>query len=157
MRYKNKNWDTLKNMVNRWRSKSVYPNTFSFDGRQISIQLLINATNTLLPSAKIWLTQLIKWQAHWKSLTPKCLGYKLTFTYTNGDDVLTLMKDLKPKIQVCWDIHRWPATQPNRIAHNLAAHHRAAHNPAARWCAGSLVSVTRMDNLRHNLISQTAM
>ena len=26
--------------------------------------------------------------------------------------------------------HRWPSTQPNRIAHNLAAHHRAAHNLA---------------------------
>ena len=35
--------------------------------------------------------------------------------------------------------HGWPSTQPNRIAHNLAAHHRAAHNPAARCCAGSVV------------------
>ena len=29
-----------------------------------------------------------------------------------------------------WSYHGWPSTQPNRIAHNLAAHHRAAHNPA---------------------------
>ena len=40
--------------------------------------------------------------------------------------------------------HRWPSTQPSRIAHNLATHHRAAHNPVARWCAASVVCVTRM-------------
>ena len=54
-------------------------------------------------------------------------------------------------------IHGWPSTQPNRIAHNLVAHHWAAHNPAARWCAGSVVCITRMGNPLHNLISQTAM
>ena len=37
------------------------------------------------------------------------------------------------------DLHGWPSTQSNRIAHNLAAHYRTAINPAARWWAGSVV------------------
>ena len=53
--------------------------------------------------------------------------------------------------------HRWPYTQPNQIAYNLAAHPRAAHNSAARWCAGSIVYVIRMDNPLRNLTSQTTM
>ena len=52
---------------------------------------------------------------------------------------------------------RWPSTQLDRITHILAAHHRAAHNPTARWCADSVVCITRMGNPLHNLISQTAM
>ena len=39
-------------------------------------------------------------------------------------------------------------TQPNWIAHILAAHHRTAHSPAARWCAGPVMYILARQQCR---------
>ena len=57
-----KTLDPLKNNINELKSKSLYPNTFFFDGRQVSnITTIANKFKEyLLPSAQIWRMQLIQ-------------------------------------------------------------------------------------------------
>ena len=75
-----KTWDTLKNIINEFKWKSVYPNTFFFDGRQVNnittiakkIQRIFYC-HRLRSGGRNW----YKRQAHFQFLSSKCLGYQL--------------------------------------------------------------------------------
>ena len=93
-------------------------------------------------SAILW--SLIGWTV------PVHLQIKCLTQYGPNPPSLTFSHgSMHPNADLTFDdalFHGWPSTQPNWIAHILAAHRWASHNPAAR-CAGLVVCITCSDYL----------
>ena len=99
MHYK-KNLGTLKNIINKLKSKSVYPNTFVFDGRQVNnITTIANKFNKYFTAIGSDLADAIdtSGKPSFSSYLRNASVTNFTFTYTNSDEVLTLINGLKPK------------------------------------------------------------
>ena len=95
-----KTWDTLQNIINKLKSKSVYPNTFFFDGRQVNnITTIANKFNEYFTAIGSDLADAIDTSGKpiFSSYLRNASVANFTFTYTNSDEVLTLINGLKPK------------------------------------------------------------
>ena len=95
-----KTWDTLKNIINKFKSKSVYQNTFFFDGRQVNtITTISNKFNEYFTAIGSDLVDAIDTSGKpiFSSYLRNASVTNFAFTYTNRDEVLTLINGLKPK------------------------------------------------------------
>ena len=95
-----KTWDTLKSIINKLKSKSVYSNTFFFDGRQVNnITTIANKFNEYFTAIGSDLADAIDISGKpiFSSYLRNASVTNFIFTYTNSDEVLTLINGLKPK------------------------------------------------------------
>ena len=95
-----KNLGYLKNIINKLKSKSVYQNTFLFDGRRVTNTMTIaNKFNEYFIAIGSDLADAIDTSGKpiFSSYLRNASVTNFTFTYTNSDEVLTLINDLKPK------------------------------------------------------------
>lgn len=95
-----KTWDTLKTILNKMKSKSVYPKTFFFQGHRItdmvSIANKFNEYYTCIGSNLANAIDTNGKPAHNTYLKNPSITTFL-FTYTSTEEVLKLINNLKPK------------------------------------------------------------
>ena len=95
-----KTWDTLKNILNKLKYKSVHPKMFLIDGHQVTnMTSIANKFNEYFTSVGSNLANAIDTRgkpAYTSYLRVPAIS-TFNFTYTNSDEVRILINNLKPK------------------------------------------------------------
>ena len=95
-----KTWDTLRNILNKLKSKSVHPKMFLIDGHQVTnMTSIAHKVNEYLTSVGSNLANAIdtRGKPAYTSYLRVPLITTFNFTYANSDEVHILINNLKPK------------------------------------------------------------